>query len=170
MTTSIFSDAFEHHLWANEQVLAACAELTPDQLQSTVPGLYGSIIDTLRHLIQADSFYLWVFSGQTTDLIPAENALGVADLRAANDGHKGGYRQLLAGTLDPDAAVVEQGDGWDYSATTGIRLAQVVHHGSDHRSQVCTALTNLGIEPPDIDLWAYGRLVGRSGETEPATT
>ena len=37
----------------------------------------------------------------------------------------------------------------------GIRLAQAIHHGTDHRSQVCTALTTLGIEPPAIDVWDY---------------
>jgi uncharacterized damage-inducible protein DinB len=48
----------------------------------------------------------------------------------------------------------------------GLRLAQVVHHGSDHRSQVCTALTSLGITPPEIDLWAYGEAVGRTRDVE----
>jgi uncharacterized damage-inducible protein DinB len=43
----------------------------------------------------------------------------------------------------------------------GIRLAQVLHHGSDHRSQICTALTSLGVTPPEIDLWAYARETGR---------
>jgi hypothetical protein len=38
---------------------------------------------------------------------------------------------------------------------------KVVHHGTDHRSQVCTALTSLGVEPPDIDVWAYAREFGR---------
>jgi uncharacterized damage-inducible protein DinB len=42
-----------------------------------------------------------------------------------------------------------------------VRLAQVVHHGTDHRSQVSTALTSLGVEPPDIDVWAYAREFGR---------
>jgi uncharacterized damage-inducible protein DinB len=46
-------------------------------------------------------------------------------------------------------------------APLGIRLAQALHHGTDHRSQVCTALTTLGIEPPAIDLWDYGALDGR---------
>ena len=148
-------------------MLDACAGLTEDQLAAPVPGTYGPIIATLRHLVQADSFYLWIFSGQQRVLIPAENTLVVAELRAANDEHAAGYRELLAGSMDPDQPVTEHGDGWDYTATMGVRLAQVVHHGSDHRSQVCTALTNLGIEPPDIDVWAYGRLVGRSGETQP---
>jgi len=58
--------------------------------------------------------------------------------------------------------MVERGDGWDFHAPTGFRLAQVIHHGSDHRSQICTGLTSLGIEPPEIDLWAYGEATGRT--------
>jgi len=46
----------------------------------------------------------------------------------------------------------------------GIRLAQVIHHGTDHRSQVCTALTALGIEPPEIGVWEFGDAVGRAAE------
>ena len=36
-----------------------------------------------------------------------------------------------------------------------------IHHGTDHRSQVCTALTSLGIEPPAIDAWDYAEQGGR---------
>ena len=57
---------------------------------------------------------------------------------------------------------VEHGDGWDFHSPLGFRLAQVVHHGTDHRSQICTALTSLGIEPPGIDLWGYGEATNRT--------
>jgi uncharacterized damage-inducible protein DinB len=46
-------------------------------------------------------------------------------------------------------------DGSESQAPLGIRLAQATHHGTDHRSQVCTALTTLGVEPPAIDVWDY---------------
>jgi len=52
-------------------------------------------------------------------------------------------------------------DGSESHAPLGIRIAQVIHHGTDHRSQVCTALTNLGIEPPAIDAWDFGWENGR---------
>jgi uncharacterized damage-inducible protein DinB len=164
MTTSILADAFGHHIWANQRILDACATLTPEQLATPVPGTYGSIESTLRHLIQADSFYLWVHNGSQGPLIPVENGLSVAELHAANDTHAEGYRALLAGPQDPDLEVAEHGDGWDFVATLGIRVAQIVHHGSDHRSQVCTGLTGLGVEPPDLDLWAYGAAIGRTRE------
>ena len=72
------------------------------------------------------------------------------------------WQQLLAGNPDPEAELVRhRDDGTDSHAPIGLRLAQVIHHGTDHRSQVCTALTSLGIEPPEIDVWDYGRSDGR---------
>lgn len=173
--TSLLHHAIEHHAWANEQVLDACAALTEEQLSTPVPGTYGPIISTLRHLIQADSFYLWVDRGSTGPMIPGDNTLTVAELRAANEEHAAAYRSLLRRDPDPSEAVAEHGDGWDFEAPMGLRLAQVVHHGSDHRSQISTGLTALGIKPPDIDLWDYGRARGltrevdRSAEESPLT-
>src|SRR6185295_17403668 len=39
-----------------------CLGLTPEQLETPVPGTYGSILSTLRHFLQGDSFYLFVAS------------------------------------------------------------------------------------------------------------
>ena len=50
-----------------------------------------------------------------------------------------------------------------------LRLAQALHHGTDHRSQICTALTTLGVEPPSIDVWEFGLQAGRSRDLPPAT-
>lgn len=47
-------------------------------------------------------------------------------------------------------------DGWEFHRPAGLRLARAIHHGTDHRSQVCTALTSHGIEPPEIDPCASG--------------
>jgi hypothetical protein len=34
-------------------------------------------------------------------------------------------------------------------------LLQAIHHGNDHRTHICTVLSVLGLEPPDIDGWSY---------------
>jgi hypothetical protein len=39
-----------------------------------------------------------------------------------------------------------------------------LHHGTDHRSQSCTAITSLGVEPPHIDVWDFGGDVDRLTE------
>ncbi len=59
------------------------------------------------------------------------------------------WQDLVARDLDAATDVVEYEDGgYETHAPLGIRLAQALYHGTDHRSQVCTALTALGIEPP----------------------
>ena len=34
-------------------------------------------------------------------------------------------------------------------------LIQAVNHGTEHRCQVSAILTQLGIEPPEMDGWTY---------------
>jgi uncharacterized damage-inducible protein DinB len=36
-----------------------------------------------------------------------------------------------------------------------IILTQVINHATEHREQVKTILTQLGIEPPDLQSWTY---------------
>ncbi len=144
--TSLLDDAFAHHIWATERLIDACATLTREQLVTSTPGTYGAIMATLAHIVSSDGWYLSFFREQPAP-IAANGAV---------------WRDILAGGPDPEADLVERGDGWAFHQPAGLRLAQAIHHGTDHRSQVCTALTSHGIEPPGIDLWAYGEATGRT--------
>ncbi len=161
MTTSLLSDAFAHHLWATERLIDACAALTPGQLQTPAPGAYGSILDTLRHLVTSDGWYLTFFREPTAPIDEGAE-VSLAELRSMITGNGMAWAELLAGELDADTDVVEHGDGWDFHAPLGLRLAQVIQHGTDHRSQICTALTSFGLTPPGIDLWSFGEATGRT--------
>ena len=79
------------------------------------------------------------------------------------------WSQVLAEDLDPDTVVreVDPGDGYQRDAPVGIRLAQALDHGSDHRSQICSALTALGVQPPRIDAFDFGVADGRIVERMP---
>ena len=74
-----------------------------------------------------------------------EQGVDLAELRRIMERHGQAWSTILAGNPDPDALVVARhDDGSETRVRAGIRLAQVLHHGTDHRSQVCTALTTLG--------------------------
>jgi uncharacterized damage-inducible protein DinB len=167
MTTSLMADAFDHHVWATERVLEACAGLTDEQLATTVPGTYGSILDTLRHTIGADCIYLFVIGGGRHDPVD-EDSMNLSELRAELATHDSAWTEILDSQPDPDEELVRhRDDGSSTRAPKGLRLAQALHHGTDHRSQIATALTQLGIEPPEIDLWSWGEVHGRVSETLP---
>ncbi len=168
MTRSVLHDAFDHHVWATIRVIDACLALPPGQLDTTVPGTYGSILETLRHLVGADASYLWVLSdGRHPEIEEAE--MGLAELRAVMEESGPEWTAVVNRDLDPEETVIRhRDDGTDSHAPRSIRLAQVLHHGTDHRSQVCTALTSLGVEPPAIDVWDFAAKDGRIWESAPA--
>jgi uncharacterized damage-inducible protein DinB len=170
MTKNVLEDAFAHHVWATLRVIDECLALGPEQLETAVPGTYGSILDTMRHTVGADSSYLFVMSGQKTPLID-EDQMDLKELRAATESHGAAWSSLLAEDVDPDAVLERhRDDGSETHAPASIRLAQALHHGTDHRSQICTALTSLGIEPPAIDVWDFGFEDGRVVEIPPTQT
>jgi uncharacterized damage-inducible protein DinB len=161
-------DAFGHHVWATVRLIDTCLALSPPQLETTVPGTYGSILGTMRHLVGADAWYLFDMTGEP-DFRIDEERMDLRDLRAVMESNVDAWSRLLSGSPDPDLFLTEtdEGDGSNIRATMGIRLAQAVHHGTDHRSQICTALTNLGVEPPAIDVWDFGEQNGRVVEIPP---
>jgi uncharacterized damage-inducible protein DinB len=166
----LLGDAFAHHVWATLRVIDTCLALSPEQLGTAVPGTYGSILETARHLVGSDSWYLFTMTGERTGLID-EDHMGLPELRAAMEGHDAAWSRLQAQDLDPDAVLgeVDDDDGYQKHAPIGIRLAQALHHGTDHRSQICTALTTLGVEPPAIDVWDFGLDDGRVVEVPPTS-
>jgi uncharacterized damage-inducible protein DinB len=165
-------DAFAHHVWATLKLIDSCLALDPAQLETTVPGTYGSIIETMRHTVGADANYLFVLSGGQTPDIDGddEDHMDLAELRTAMDDHGAAWSAILADDPDPDTVLERhRDDGSQTHAPVSIRLAQALHHGTDHRSQICTALTTLGVEPPFIDVWDFGLLDGRVVEFPPTS-
>lgn len=170
MTTSPLADAFGHHVWATLRLIDTCLQLTPEQLQTNAPGTFGPIFDTMRHLVGADANYLFVTSGGLVKPIDEddEDRMDLEELRAEMERHGPAWASLVAGEIDPMAVLMRhRPDGSETHAPLGIRLAQALHHGTDHRSQICTALTTLGVTPPGIDVWDFGAVDGRVVEVPP---
>jgi uncharacterized damage-inducible protein DinB len=166
--TSLMEDAFAHHVWATVTLADVCLALPREQLQTMVPGTYGSIHDTMRHIVGADASYLYVTSDKTFPPIDEEQ-MSFQELRDQIATHGEWWSKVLA-TGDPDRVLTRhRDDGSSTTAPLSIRLAQAVHHGTDHRSQICTALTTIGVEPPFIDVWDFGEQAGTVTETQPTS-
>ena len=167
MSRPILADAFAHHIWVTRRLIEARRALDGSQLERTADGTFGSVIDTLRHIAAGDQGYLFAITAGRVAMSETDS-LDLDDLDAmfaANDRH---WQELVAGQLDPDEVIVRyRDDGSESHAPLGVRIAQALHHGSDHRSQICTILSTLGVSPPDIDVWDFADSQGRLVETPP---
>jgi uncharacterized damage-inducible protein DinB len=59
--------------------------------------------------------------------------------------------------LDLDRRITVTGDDGPYEVRAWVLLFQAATHATEHRQQLATALTVLGVAPPEPDLWSYWR-------------
>lgn len=169
MSSSLLGAAFTHHVWATTRLIDVCRELSPEALGIGVVGTRGPIVDTLRHLVVSDTFDLFTVTGDPAFDIDDARVTSLADARAVMERNGSGWSEYLLRALDADEVVreVDASDGFQRWAPIGFRLAGALNHGTDHRSQVCTALTALGTTPPKIDVFDFGLETGRIVEQMP---
>ncbi|MGZ8688705.1 MAG: DinB family protein, partial [Gaiellaceae bacterium] len=111
MTASLLDDTMSHHVWATEQLIDACAGLTPEQLTTPAPGTYGSILDTFRHLVVSDCWYLTFFGEKPQRMEEGEGAeTGLEKLRATITANGRDWMRVLATGPDGETDVVEHGE------------------------------------------------------------
>lgn len=155
----VLIEAFRYNKWANLHLLAVCATLSPTQLALTSPGTYGTIAATWQHLVGAERRYLWRLGGDVGRFTVRHKFPGIAVLRkeAATSGD-----QLInvARRAKGDASVVSRWKEGARRVNVGVLLIQALHHGNDHRTQVCTILGHHGIPYGHMDVWAYGESIG----------
>src|SRR5258707_12772110 len=109
MTDPIVAEAFGHHLWATRRILDACLPLTDEQLATNVPGTFGTILDTRRHVVGGDPSYLSVVTyGRFLEIDDA--TMSVRDLSDALPAIEAGWARLLADEPDGDAQVMRKRD------------------------------------------------------------
>ena len=156
--SEIFLDLYKHHLWANLSLLDACEQLPDEGLDAGATGTYGAIRDTLLHLFAAEGRYLAAMtgSGESPDALKEGTFPGIAELkdRARVTGER--LMALAENAQTNEIIRVERG-GQRYEIPISIFVAQAINHGTEHRAHVGTALTQSGIEPPNLDVWTYLR-------------
>ncbi len=153
---NLWSNIYRHHRWSNQVLIDFLSTLTEDQLELTVPGTYGNALETVRHLISSNADYVRILP-DTPD-VP----------QCGQDGPFGGWDELrtVAETADTtlityvdglteDLFFIDIDDGVAFDLTRSMLLGQIIHHATEHRSQIRTTLSSHGITPPDISVWAW---------------
>ena len=156
MTENILARLFEHNHWANLQLIQACSTLSDEQLdaepQSTTK---GTIRLTLWHILDGQQSYLSQLSGMEPHFHWQAPPTFAELLESAQISGEG----LLALARDETSQSLNtkiQDDG--YSIEPWVVMLAVITHAMEHREQIKSMLSALGVTPPRLDGGAYGRV------------
>jgi hypothetical protein len=109
---TLMDEAFGHHVWATTRLIDACLELSPGQLETALAGTYGSILETMRHLVGSDAWYLFDITGDRDRRIETES-MDLTALRAEMEADGASWSRFLAEDPAPGAVLheVDESDG-----------------------------------------------------------
>ena len=153
--TEAITTLFTHNLWANLRLFEQCVQLTDEQLDSTISGTFGTIRHTLHHITTAEqSYFSRISTGQPHRYPEDAPRLTIAEMIESLRTTGSGFIEW-APKVQADDTVLYDWDGTPLNVPKAIILTQVINHATEHRSQIMAIMTQLGIEPPDLQGWAY---------------
>jgi uncharacterized damage-inducible protein DinB len=163
--TSVLTKLFQHNTWANLKLLNFCESLPAKQLEAAAIGGFGSIRDTLLHIVSSEVDYVNVATDKlptedlTSDLFPGFEALKEGATWAGDE-----LLQLAVAARADTIVKVMRPQEPIYEFPLASFIVQVLNHSTEHRTQISTIITQLGLDPPAMTGWKYMREMGEFRE------
>lgn len=156
MSTTVLEKLFEHNNWANQQILQVCYGLTDEQLDAEPQSATkGSIRQTLLHLVASQQSYLTLL----TLPVDARPTTRPAFAELQESARRSGEGLLALVRASAQSLETRRRTRNGYSVEPWVVLVQAINHATEHREQINSMLSALGITPPDLDGWSYGEAV-----------
>lgn len=153
MSENILAKLFEHNNWANQKIIQVCYDLSDQQLDTQPQSVTkGNIRETLLHLVSAQRGYLALLT-LPLDERPT-TPLTFGDLLDVAHSSGEGLLRIARGEGSPMDSRLTTRDG--HYTEPWVVMLQVINHATEHREQIKSMLSALGLTPPDIDGWDYG--------------
>ena len=160
----VLDDLVRHNIWATREMIALCRTLDEETLNATVPGTYGTVIGTLRHMIDAEGSYVYRLTGAWPDF-PWQRGEPVGlDVLEERAGILASAWEALLTTGEVDAERLGEASGSDgaaFAVRAGIFLTQALHHANEHRAQILTIIGARGYDAPELSGWEFALATGR---------
>ena len=153
MNENFLGKLFEHNNWANLRIIQACSALSNEQLGAEPQSAtQGSIRSTLSHLAGAQAGYLSLLTLPVEERVRVTPAFDELQEFVSKSGE--GLLALARGVQKPLKPQLQTRDG--YFVESWVLMVQIINHATEHREQIKSMLSALGVIPPDIDGWSYG--------------
>lgn len=149
------TELIRHNNWANLQVLEACEQLSDAQLDTHISGAYGTIRETLIHIIRSEAGYIRLLTNNSSEPpFQREDGPSVAEIKA----YAIEVGQALVETAEQTSLnhpVSHEWDGQQYDYSALLVFIQAINHGIEHRVNITTVLNQQEQNPPAVDGWSY---------------
>jgi uncharacterized damage-inducible protein DinB len=162
MTVKDLQILFDYSYWANRRLFEVLSQLSTEQFIQPLSGSYGSVRNTMVHVLSAEWGWLDRCGGhwRGASLVASDypTAASVIEQWRQVEVWMG---EFLENLRDQDLDRVVEfafGDGPKYARRVGDLLHHAAIHGIHHRGQISMLLRSLGYAPGNYDiLFYYGR-------------
>lgn len=153
---------FDYNYWVNHLLLTKATELSAEQLTQPTSFSWGSLQGTLVHIL--DSEYVWrdilTHRRFKTRLVDIETFPTLDAITTYWEQEESNMRAYLNSLQDSDMESIVR---YDVEEGQRVRvmwhcLVHVVNHGTQHRSECASMLTDFGHSPGSIDFSHYMNL------------
>ena len=165
----------KHMAWANREILTKVAAMPDAALDSYAVNPEWTVREITRHIASSATWYGWRLLDKSswsedeharwqvkldeteTPATTMQNLQLIIDrLTAADD-------VLLQAARLPEGTVLREWDGKTIIRARSTIISQAIHHATEHRAQLVSALEARGfttINLDDYDLWNYADTIG----------
>ena len=159
MQVANFQRLYNYGYWANKRLFAAMAPLSQEEFTRTVAGSYGSVRNTLVHIMSAEWGWLDRCGGYARGpKLNADDYPTLASIVTKWAGVEGHMREFL-GLLTDEGLSREIEFGFKPGQTERRTVSQLLQHSANHathhRGQIALLMRMLGHAPGDVDLLLF---------------
>lgn len=163
MTPDYFRTLARYNGWANTRLYDACAKLPEAELRAPRPAFFGSILNTLNHILVTDRIWLARIEGVPSGIRALDQVLfeEFDALRAAREAEDARIIALVDGMgpdrLDDVLVYRTMVNPAEVRTPMSLVLGHIFNHQTHHRGQVHDMLCQTAVPPPPLDLIYYVR-------------
>jgi uncharacterized damage-inducible protein DinB len=152
-----------HMAWANQKTIAHLQGLPEESLKAYATNSEWFVAEIVHHIVDSGDNYAFRINGipvlTKPGDVPIDDVVQISDLaRIKEQAAKVDKALLECVKLDDVQLEFENYSGKLVKRWRSTILSQAIHHATEHRAQIASALEAKGFTPVDLDeldLWAY---------------
>jgi uncharacterized damage-inducible protein DinB len=151
-----------HMAWANQETIKHLQTLPEESLKAYATNPEWFVAEIAHHIVDSADHYVLSITGQVA--LTKEGDPCIADIEKISDLARLAEQaaivdKMLVAAADLDDVWLDlENDNGKFQRLRSTVLSQAIHHATEHRAHIASALEAKGFEPinlDDISLWDY---------------